>query len=152
MLAGSYLLVITERECVGSYLGHPIYKVSSLKVFSCDPSAKYTRDEKVTLLIWILLFDRWLAYEICDNIFYIWQKKMESEFYTLLKVAEKTPGLYFSYDVNITLRSIYCLYIYNVSIIFVVYDKQFCLFYILQRPTVECLGWRIVSASSLEAG
>ncbi|KAI3712783.1 hypothetical protein L1987_71348 [Smallanthus sonchifolius] len=76
LLAGSYLLVITQRKCVGSFLGHPIYKVLSLEVFSCDRSSKGSHDEK---------------------------KRMESEFYSLLKVAEKTPGLYFSYDVNITL-------------------------------------------------
>ncbi|CDP01800.1 unnamed protein product [Coffea canephora] len=74
----SYLLVITERECVGSYLGHPIFKVSSMKVFPCDHSLKNSPAE---------------------------QKKMETEFSGLLSVAEKTPGLYFSYDVNITLSA-----------------------------------------------
>ncbi|XP_027076627.1 phosphoinositide phosphatase SAC7-like [Coffea eugenioides] len=78
LLAGSYLLVITERECVGSYLGHPIFKVSSMKVFPCDHSLKNSPAE---------------------------QKKMETEFSGLLSVAEKTPGLYFSYDVNITLSA-----------------------------------------------
>lgn len=78
LLAGSYLLVITERESVGSYMGHPIFKVSSMKVFPCDHSLKNTPVE---------------------------QKKMESEFSALLNVAEKTPGLYFSYDVNITLSA-----------------------------------------------
>ncbi|XP_004253236.2 phosphoinositide phosphatase SAC6 [Solanum lycopersicum] len=78
LLAGSYLLVITERESVGSYMGHPIFKVSSMKVFPCDHSLKNTPVE---------------------------QKKMEAEFSALLNVAEKTPGLYFSYDVNITLSA-----------------------------------------------
>ncbi|KAK4710092.1 hypothetical protein R3W88_004605 [Solanum pinnatisectum] len=78
LLAGSYLLVITERESVGSYMGHPIFKVSSMKVFPCDHSLKNTPAE---------------------------QKKMEAEFSALLNVAEKTPGLYFSYDVNITLSA-----------------------------------------------
>lgn len=78
LLAGSYLLVITERECVGSYLGHPIFKISSMKVFPCDQSLKNSSEE---------------------------QKKMETEFYRLLNVAERTPGLYFSYDVNITLSA-----------------------------------------------
>ncbi|KAL2522045.1 Phosphoinositide phosphatase SAC7 [Forsythia ovata] len=78
LLAGSYLLVITERECVGSYLGHPIFKISSMKVFPCDQSLKNSSEE---------------------------QKKMETEFYRLLNVAERTPGLYFSYDVNITLST-----------------------------------------------
>ncbi|KAK3005919.1 hypothetical protein RJ639_017792 [Escallonia herrerae] len=78
LLAGSYLLVITERECVGSYLGHPIFKISSMKILPCDHSLKNTPVE---------------------------QKKMETEFSELLNVAERTPGLYFSYDVNITLSA-----------------------------------------------
>ncbi|GKA54732.1 phosphoinositide phosphatase SAC6-like protein, partial [Tanacetum coccineum] len=78
LFAGSYLFVITERECVGSYLGHPIFKVSKLKVLPCDLSVKNSPEE---------------------------QKKMESEFSSVLKVAETTPGLYFSYDVNITLSA-----------------------------------------------
>ncbi|CAL5334143.1 unnamed protein product [Camellia sinensis] len=78
MLSGSYLIVITERECVGSYLGHPIFKVSSLKVFPCDNSLKNSPLE---------------------------QKKMEAKFSGLLGVAQKTTGLYFSYNVNITLSA-----------------------------------------------
>ncbi|KAL8532137.1 hypothetical protein ACS0TY_008666 [Phlomoides rotata] len=78
LLAGSYLLVITARECVGSYLGHPIFKVMSMKVFPCDHSLKGSPEE---------------------------QKKMESEFSRLLTVAESTPGLFFSYDVNVTLSA-----------------------------------------------
>ncbi|XP_023762606.1 phosphoinositide phosphatase SAC7 [Lactuca sativa] len=78
LLAGSYLLVITDRESVGTYLGHPFFKVLSLKVFPCDHSLKNSPEE---------------------------QKRVESEFSNLLKVAEKTHGLYFSYDVNITLSA-----------------------------------------------
>ncbi|XP_020207836.1 phosphoinositide phosphatase SAC6 isoform X1 [Cajanus cajan] len=76
LLSGSYLVVITGRECVGSYLGHPIYKVSSLKVFPCDCSLNNTSTE---------------------------QKKTEMEFSGILNVAEKTTGLFFSYDANLTL-------------------------------------------------
>ncbi|KAH0727080.1 hypothetical protein KY284_002945 [Solanum tuberosum] len=66
----SYVLVITDRECVGSYFGHPIFKVSSMKFFPCDQSLKSSTAE---------------------------------QFSALLNVVERTPGLYFSYDVNITL-------------------------------------------------
>lgn len=45
-----------------------------------------------------------VGYTLMLDITLISQKKMETEFSALLKVAEKTPGLYFSYDVNITLR------------------------------------------------
>ncbi|KAL0543481.1 hypothetical protein IC582_018577 [Cucumis melo] len=78
LLAGSYLIVITDRECVGSYLGHPIFRITSLKVFPCDHSVNSSPLE---------------------------QKKMEAEFSGLLNVAEKTSGLYFSYDTNLTLSA-----------------------------------------------
>ncbi|XAR58045.1 Phosphatidylinositol-3,4-bisphosphate 4-phosphatase [Bertholletia excelsa] len=78
LLEGSYLLVITKHECVGSYLGHPLFKVSSLKIFPCDHSLKSSPLE---------------------------QKRTEIDFSKLLGVAETTPGLYFSYDVNITLSA-----------------------------------------------
>ncbi|XP_006340833.1 phosphoinositide phosphatase SAC6 [Solanum tuberosum] len=78
LLAGSYVLVITDRECVGSYFGHPIFKVSSMKFYPCDQSLKNSTAEK---------------------------KNMEAQFSALLNVIERTPGLYFSYDVNITLSA-----------------------------------------------
>ncbi|KAF9608789.1 hypothetical protein IFM89_011558 [Coptis chinensis] len=78
LLAGVYVLVITEQECVGSYLGYPIFKVSSLKVLPCDHSLKRSPME---------------------------QKKMETELSLLLSAAERTSGLYFSYDVNLTLNA-----------------------------------------------
>nr|GMC73244.1 phosphoinositide phosphatase SAC6-like [Ipomoea batatas] len=68
----------SERECVGSYLGHPIFKVTSLNVLPCDHSLKSSSVE---------------------------QKRMKAEFSALLSVAERTHGLYFSYDVNITLSA-----------------------------------------------
>lgn len=78
LVAGSYLIVITDRECVGSYLGHPIYKATSLKIFPCDQSVTNSNAE---------------------------QKKVETEFSGLLNVAERTSGLYFSYDSNLTLSA-----------------------------------------------
>lgn len=55
MLLGSYLIVITERECVGSYLGHPIYKVASLKILPCDHSLNNSSAEQVSLPLLLLL-------------------------------------------------------------------------------------------------
>ncbi|KAJ0966752.1 hypothetical protein J5N97_023669 [Dioscorea zingiberensis] len=75
LLAGSYLFVITQRECVGSFLGHPIFKVSCLQILPCN------------------------IYVNCSTE----QKKLESEFSILLNAAEKTTGLYFSYDINLTI-------------------------------------------------
>ncbi|KAK4791403.1 hypothetical protein SAY86_031816 [Trapa natans] len=76
LIAGSYLMVITERECVGSYMGNPIFKISSLKILRCNHALQNSPSE---------------------------QKKMETEFSELLSVAENTPGLYFSYESNLTL-------------------------------------------------
>ncbi|ERM96129.1 hypothetical protein AMTR_s00001p00019800 [Amborella trichopoda] len=77
LLAGAYMVVITERECVGSYLGYPMFKVSNLQIFPCNHALKISTAE---------------------------QKKMETEFAVLLNAAERTSGLYFSYDVNLTLK------------------------------------------------
>ncbi|XP_006662879.1 phosphoinositide phosphatase SAC7-like [Oryza brachyantha] len=73
----SYFLVITDRDCVGSYLGHAIFRLTGLKVLPCNKSVNASAE----------------------------QKKMETEFSELLDAAERTIGLYFSYDVNLTLTS-----------------------------------------------
>uniref|UniRef100_M8CCX5 Uncharacterized protein n=1 Tax=Aegilops tauschii TaxID=37682 RepID=M8CCX5_AEGTA len=77
LAVGSYFFVITDRDCVGSYLGHAIFKVTGLKVLRCNDSLNTSPE----------------------------QKKMESEISELLDAAEKTMGLYFSYDINLTLNS-----------------------------------------------
>ncbi|VAH22942.1 unnamed protein product [Triticum turgidum subsp. durum] len=77
LAVGSYFFVITDRDCVGSYLGHAIFKVTGLKVLRCNDSLTTSSE----------------------------QKKMESEISELLDAAEKTMGLYFSYDINLTLNS-----------------------------------------------
>lgn len=69
---------------------------------------------------------------------------MESEFASILKVAEKTPGLYFSYDVNITLRSIFFSNVisyvksYFWPLLWVILYT--CILYLILRPfmTVYC--------------
>lgn len=119
MLSGSYLLVITERECVGSYLGHPIYKVSSFNVYPCDHSLRNSPAEQVYLLLLYPLPLHYSPFYGCllsffffnilesgyyNNLVPLWQKKMETEFSALLNIAERTPGLYFSYEANLTLR------------------------------------------------
>ncbi|KAM6540477.1 hypothetical protein CsatB_004924 [Cannabis sativa] len=76
LLTGSYLIVITDRQCVGTYLGHTIFKVLSLKVFPCDHSLQNSDAQ---------------------------HKKMEAEFSALLNIVEKTSGLFFSYETNLTL-------------------------------------------------
>ncbi|XP_057783999.1 phosphoinositide phosphatase SAC6-like isoform X2 [Salvia miltiorrhiza] len=76
LFAGIYLLVITERESAGTYVDKPIFRISSMKIFPCDLSLKHAPEE---------------------------HNRMEREFSQLLYIAETTPGLYFSYEVNLTL-------------------------------------------------
>ncbi|KMZ76273.1 Phosphoinositide phosphatase SAC6 [Zostera marina] len=78
LFVGSYLLTISESECVGSYRGHSIFKVSSIQVLQCNASLKKSSGE---------------------------QKKMETELFSLLNDSNKTNGLFFSYDVNLTLSA-----------------------------------------------
>ncbi|AQK52983.1 Phosphoinositide phosphatase SAC6 [Zea mays] len=78
LAVGSYFVVITDRDCVGSYFGHAIFKVTGLKVLPCNSAHNTTSAE---------------------------QKKMETEFSELLDAAERTIGLHFSYDINLTLSA-----------------------------------------------
>lgn len=50
------MLVITERECVGSYSGSPIFRIRSMKIFPCDLSLRHAPEEQVCMLCLILLF------------------------------------------------------------------------------------------------
>lgn len=78
LLAGTYALVITGRKLLGLYKGHPIYKVTSMKVLSCNKNLPAATIE---------------------------EKKEESHFVSLLKSLESTPGLYFSYNSDLTLNA-----------------------------------------------
>nr|XP_043636088.1 phosphoinositide phosphatase SAC8 isoform X2 [Erigeron canadensis] len=77
LLAGTYLLVITSRKEVGAYLGYPVFRVMSMKFLSCNGDLRNLTNQ---------------------------QKKDEAYFQTLLRVVEDTPGLYYSYETDITLN------------------------------------------------
>lgn len=46
-IAGTYALVITGREALGIYKGSPIYRVTSLKVLSCNNNLHTAPAEEV---------------------------------------------------------------------------------------------------------
>ncbi|XP_024982162.1 phosphoinositide phosphatase SAC8 isoform X2 [Cynara cardunculus var. scolymus] len=77
LLSGTYILVITSHKDVGTYLGFPIFRVMSMKFLSCNRDLRNLTNQ---------------------------QKKDEAYFQTLLKIVEETPGLYYSYETDITLN------------------------------------------------
>ncbi|XP_019084839.1 PREDICTED: phosphoinositide phosphatase SAC8 isoform X3 [Camelina sativa] len=77
LLAGTYLLVITSREKAGSFLGFPIFRVTGMKFLPCNEALRFATAQ---------------------------EKKDEAYFRTLLQALEATPGLYFSYETDITLN------------------------------------------------
>ncbi|PWA54371.1 hypothetical protein CTI12_AA436040 [Artemisia annua] len=77
LLAGTYVLVITSRKEVGTYLGFPVFRVTSMKFLSCNEDLRNLTNQ---------------------------QKKDEAYFQTLLRIVEETPGLYYSYETDITLN------------------------------------------------
>ncbi|KAK6245085.1 hypothetical protein QUC31_011494 [Theobroma cacao] len=77
LLAGIYVLVITSRKEVGSFLGYPVYRVESMKFLACNEALRYSNSQ---------------------------EKRDEAYFMTLLKTVEATPGLYYSYETDITLN------------------------------------------------
>nr|ABF95396.1 Transmembrane protein G5p, putative, expressed [Oryza sativa Japonica Group] len=77
LLAGSYVLVITSQRDAGSYQGSPVYNVNSMKFLCCNEAIKHLTAQ---------------------------EKRDEAYFMSLLKIAETTHGLYYSYDRDLTLN------------------------------------------------
>ncbi|KAA3463761.1 phosphoinositide phosphatase SAC8-like isoform X1 [Gossypium australe] len=80
LLAGTYVLVITSRKEVGSFLGFPVYRVESMKFLSCNEALRFSNSQ---------------------------EKRDEAYFMSLLKTVEATPGLYYSYETDITVNVLY---------------------------------------------
>ncbi|EPS70476.1 hypothetical protein M569_04284, partial [Genlisea aurea] len=76
LLAGTHMLIITSRKEAGTYLGYPIFRVTSMKFLSCNEAANFLTSQ---------------------------EKRDEEYFVSLLKIVESTPGLYYSYDTDLTL-------------------------------------------------
>lgn len=77
LLAGTYVLVITSRVEVGTYLGSPLFRVASMKFLCCNEVSNFLTNQ---------------------------EKRDEAYFMALLKIVESTPGLYYSYGTDITLN------------------------------------------------
>ncbi|TKY65812.1 Phosphoinositide phosphatase SAC8 [Spatholobus suberectus] len=77
LIVGTYAIVITSRKEVGSFLGFPIYRLMSMRLLACNEALKFSTAQ---------------------------EKKDEAYFMNLLKVVESTPGLYYSYETDITLN------------------------------------------------
>ncbi|XP_078160508.1 SAC domain-containing protein 8 isoform X1 [Carex rostrata] len=77
LLAGTYILVITSRKELGSFLGSTVYSAASMRFLSCNEALKELTTQ---------------------------EKRDEAYFMSLLKTVEATPGLYFSYDRDLTIN------------------------------------------------
>ncbi|KAI5429448.1 Phosphoinositide phosphatase sac8, variant 2 [Lathyrus oleraceus] len=77
LVIGTYAIVITSRKEVGSFLGFPVYRLMSMRVLACNEALKFSTSQ---------------------------EKRDEEYFLTLLKVVESMPGLYYSYETDITLN------------------------------------------------
>ncbi|XP_042407785.1 phosphoinositide phosphatase SAC8-like isoform X2 [Zingiber officinale] len=77
LLAGTYVLLITSRKEVGSYLGFPVFNVTSMRVLLCNKALKHSTSQ---------------------------ERKDEAYFMSLLRIIESTPGLYYSYEADLTLN------------------------------------------------
>ncbi|XP_060674209.1 phosphoinositide phosphatase SAC8 isoform X2 [Ziziphus jujuba] len=77
LLVGTYVIVITSRKEVGNFFGFPVYRVLSMSFLSCNEALKLSNSQ---------------------------EKRDEAYFRNLLKTVESTPGLYYSYETDITLN------------------------------------------------
>ncbi|KAF9619394.1 hypothetical protein IFM89_006581 [Coptis chinensis] len=84
LLAGTYLLVITSRKEVGTYLGFPVFRVMSMKFMACNGILRLSSCQER------------------NNRFC--RKRDEAYFMSLLRTVESTLGLYYSYETDLTLK------------------------------------------------
>ncbi|XP_057435247.1 phosphoinositide phosphatase SAC8 isoform X2 [Lotus japonicus] len=77
LVVGTYAIVITSRKEVGRFLGFPVYRVMSIRVLACNEALKFST---------------------------IQEKRDEAYFMNLLKEVGSMPGLYYSYETDITLN------------------------------------------------
>lgn len=77
LLSGTHVLVITSKKEVGTYLGFPVFMVTSMKFLSCNEASRFLTSQ---------------------------EKSDEDYFMALLKIVESTRGLYYSYETDITLN------------------------------------------------
>ncbi|KAK7395093.1 hypothetical protein VNO78_15635 [Psophocarpus tetragonolobus] len=77
LVVGTYAILITSRKEIGSFLGFPLYRLMSMRVIACNEALRFSTAQ---------------------------EKKDETFFMTLLKLVESTPGLYYSYETDITLN------------------------------------------------
>jgi phosphatidylinositol 4-phosphatase len=45
LAVGAYILVITDRDCAGSYLGHAVFKVRGLRALPCNNSLSASAEQ-----------------------------------------------------------------------------------------------------------
>ncbi|KAI3749782.1 hypothetical protein L2E82_20398 [Cichorium intybus] len=48
LLAGTYVLVITSRKEVGTYLGYPVFRVMSMKFLPCNEGLRNLTNQQLT--------------------------------------------------------------------------------------------------------
>lgn len=49
LFAGAYVLAITARECVGSYRGHPIFRIQDMRFLPCNSSLQKSTPQRKKL-------------------------------------------------------------------------------------------------------
>lgn len=77
LVVGTYMLVIISRKEVGEFLGFPVFRIAAMKFLPCNEALKFSTAQ---------------------------EKRDEAYFMHLLRVVESTPGLYYSYETDITLN------------------------------------------------
>ncbi|XP_065028191.1 phosphoinositide phosphatase SAC8 isoform X7 [Musa acuminata AAA Group] len=77
LIAGTYVLLITSRKEVGTHLNSSVFHVTSMRFLSCNGALKHSTSQ---------------------------EKRDEAYFMSLLRTIESTPGLYYSYERDLTLN------------------------------------------------
>lgn len=104
------MLVITSQKEVGTFLGFPVFRVMSMKFLACNGALRFATSQEVRF--GSLISEKFteiyreiiVCFHINQGMMHFMQKKDEAYFMNLLRTVEATPGLYYSYETDITLK------------------------------------------------
>ncbi|KAI7868999.1 SacI homology domain-containing protein [Spinellus fusiger] len=102
--AGDYLIVVTDQECIGTLLGHRIFRVTSFQILPLAQSMKDLSEAQVTLAVnWM---EKKTKRKQKESNLWICQEKDEQTYVDLLESHLRESTFYYSptYDLTHTLQ------------------------------------------------
>lgn len=100
LLAGYYLIVITERKLMGQICGHDIWKIENVEIIQFSKTILHLTQKQVKCPFMVLFYLPFSGYKFqWLNLF---QEEANKMYVNMLKHVFSTPDFYYSYTYDIT--------------------------------------------------